>query len=303
MNALDVISNIINNEYLFEAQLKYCLVDDNKVPYKINGETASPNKPNDFTLVEDLLNCSNLQDYRGVGISIQASNICAIDVDHCFKEPFVLESGDERADDIINTFKDFAYIEFSFSGKGLRVLFIAPVIKNYDVDYYIKNSKYGIEYYQPGESNRYVTITGRTIINNPIKNISNPLILSDFLNKYMIRKNKKVTRREQRDCSDSRNMNELQNLVRYRLIKDMMFQNLWFDKAPGSGSNESERDYHLVAYLYQYITKDPLKIKELFEQSEFFKTKDKKHIRKWEKNDFAYYNNIYSAVEGKYLNG
>ena len=186
MNALDTINNIINNTYLPLADLKYCLVNKNKIPFKINGENAKPNDINDFVAIDALLNCNNLEDYSGVGISIQGSNISAIDVDKCFEIPFDINSADDRALDIIQRFFDYAYIEFSFSGKGLRILFKQEIIENYSKTFYIKNESNGVEFYQPSQSYRYVTITGRVINNKEIntnKDFSH--IILKFLNDYM----------------------------------------------------------------------------------------------------------------------
>lgn len=298
MNLLDTLDNIskTNNSII---SLKYCLVTKDKLPFKIDGSLAKPNIVEDFVDLNIIINNLNnikIDNYKGVGISIQASNISAIDVDHCFETPFDIKSGDNRAKELIEMFKDFAYIEFSFSGTGLRILFKTNIIEDYSTKYYIKNANNSIEYYQPTNSFRYVTVTGKYIYNNEIKEsleLNKNIIL--FLDKYMKREEKKkieiYTTKE-----ETRTFEELLKLVKFHYFKDGIFQNLWFDKAPGSGSNESERDFHLVAYLYQHITQDKDLIKQLFESSPFFKSKDWKHKNKWNYQNFRYYNYLYDNI-------
>lgn len=295
MNALDTLNNIINNDNLVFSDLKYCLVNDKKIPFKINGENAKPNQTADFISIDNLLDCKELNNYAGLGISIQASNVHAIDVDKCFSEPFNLDSADERALDVINRFMNFAYIEFSFSGKGLRVFFKSKLIPNYCDNFYIKNENCGIEYYQPNQSYRYVTITGRYIVNNSIRVIDEKIIY-EFLNDYMKRpsKQKKFINVIE---NDNRSLDEIMKKVKSKLLKNHVFQERWFSKAPGSNSNESEIDFYLLNYLYENIVQDYEKLRLTFENSPYFKSKDKKHFKKWVYNDYRYYNYLYERLK------
>ena len=236
-----------------------------------------------------------VSDYAGIGVSVQASNICAIDVDHCFKSPFIIESSDDRGKDVLSIFKDHAYCEFSFSGTGLRILFRHPIIENYANDFYIKNSKNEMEFYQPGKSYRYVTITGKTIYDNPIK-LCEKSILFDFLNKYMVRPKKSEKEEISSPERETRSIDQLMELVKYHYLKNSFFQEIWFSKAPGYNSDESERDYYLIQYMYMNITRDKEMLRELFESSPFFQSKDWKHKNKWEYNDHRYYNYIYDHI-------
>ena len=89
-------------------------------------------------------------------------------------------------------------------------------------------------------------------------------------------------------------------LVKYRYMTNNSFQDVWFSLAPGSGHDESERDYKLIAEIYDNITKDKDKIKQIFEQSPFFKSKDWKHVNKWTKQDFRYFNYVFERVQQKH---
>ena len=298
MSLVDTIERILETK-ISESNLKFCLVNKDKLPFRIDGELAKPNKKEDFVNIETLVNSLEnikINKYAGVGISIQASEICAIDVDHCFENPFDINSGDERANNIIEKFKNLAYIEFSFSGTGLRVLFRGDIISNYSDKYYIKNKTNSIEYYQPNDSYRYVTITGKTIIDNEITDkIKSTTALFDFLNEYMI-KPIKTYYEVKTNVVENRSFEELMKVVKRFYLKDNNFQNLWFNPAPGSGKDESERDYHLVAYLYENVTQDKDLIKQIFEQSNFFKTKDYKHVNKWTYQNGRYFNYLYDTI-------
>ena len=88
------------------------------------------------------------------------------------------------------------------------------------------------------------------------------------------------------------------NLLLHFLRTNKSFQDNWFDKAPGSGSNESERDFFLLKFIFENISNDKNKSKELFEQSPFFKSKDRKHKYKWERSDNRYFNYLYNVISG-----
>ncbi len=291
MNSIDVIERLIETK-LVNYDLKYCLVTENKLPKKINGDMAKPNNSDDFVSLSKLLECDNLNNYAGIGISIQASNICAIDIDHCFTIPNDISSGDNRAKDILEMFKN-TYCEFSFSGTGLRILFLGDTLNDLTEKYYIKNSKTQCEYYQPLNSYRYVTITGNCIYNNNVERVDMSIIQS-FLDKYML----KPIRYKKKVISNYSDLSEekLFKKVKILYLNDSRFQDLWFGKAPGSGKNESELDYELLARLYENITDDENILLKIFESSPYFKSKDFKHVRKWENQNKRYYYYIYEQI-------
>lgn len=294
MSAIDIIDKLSNNSIIF-ANLKYCLVDDKKRPFKVDNTPARINEVGDFVNIEDLFQCTDLGSYAGIGISIQASNVCAIDVDKCFSIPNDVDSADERAKYFLDLFKDVAYCEFSFSGTGLRILFRQPLIENYSDKYYIKNERHHLEYYQPAKSYRYVTLTGNVIYDNDVDANKDFLYkIYEFLNKFMRREIKQRTVNTTEN--ETRSFEDLMKIVRYHYLRNMNFQDLWFTTAPGSGKDESERDYHLVAYLFENVTQDRDLLKQLFESSRFFKTKDSKHLYKWTNQNYRYFNYLYDRI-------
>lgn len=298
MNALEVIENIVQNENLINGNFKYCFVTSNKVPMRYDGKNAKPNNIEDFVDLEYLLQNPKIENYAGLGISIQASKISAIDVDGCFSQPFDISSQDDRAKEIIEIFKDIAYIEFSFSGKGLRIFFKSNIIDNYSSIYYIKNSKLNIEYYQSNDKSfRYVTITGKPIYNNPIQNCPQDKLLK-FLNKFMLRPKQIKSEADFGALNqETRSFEELWNIFKYHYFKNMRLQDAALNKFDRLNfGSESDQDWYIISYIYTNITKDKIMIKKIFENTYFFKNKDKKHLYKWEYNDNRYYNYIYSHL-------
>ena len=297
MSAIDTLEKLTGTSLIFE-DLRYCLVDASKRPFTIKNEMAAVNNKHDFVELERLFECDKLSSYAGVGISVQASEVCAVDIDQCVKQPFDESTISDFAKEIIEMFKQFAYIEYSFSGTGIRILFKQKSVDDYSKQYKIKNSKIHLEYYQPNHSNRYVTVTGKYLFDNPLtSDESNFEIVIEFLETYM---KKQIRKREKVELSDDSDLDELMKKVKYHYFKSHAFQDLWFTHAPGSGKDESERDYRLLRYLYINITQDRDKLKELFELSEFFKTKDKKHIFKWERNEYRYFDYMFNHIKEEY---
>lgn len=305
MSALDSLERIALNPDLADAGLRFCLCDQNKVPCKPDGSRARPNSSEDFCSLEELSMCPDLDRYAGIGISVNASKVCAIDIDKCFSVPFSLESGDSRAADACEIFAGKAYIEFSFSGKGMRILFRLPDIPDYSAKYYIKNDKTRIEYYQPSGHARYVTLTGRDIAKCGLEEMADSSALIAFLDKYMTRP--RITRREVITCEEKGSgatVEELMRRVKGLYMSDIEFQDLWFLTEHEEKllchiqgkSRESHADFHLLSILFAKITQDKGKLKEIFESSPYFKSKDAKHMRKWEYNDFRYYDYIYDHL-------
>lgn len=297
-NSLETLSKIIDN-IEFATLLKYCLVDQDKKPHKIDGSLCRPNHIEDFVSLDELITSDKLTEFCGIGISIQASNIFAIDIDKCFSIANDITSGTNQVKDILNEFKDVAYCEFSFSGTGLRILFFHDLIDDYSQKYFIKNTKRGIEFYQPSNSFRYVTLTGNKVstICKTDKNLKN--IVNHFLDTYMLRE---ITPKNviKNTCVSEKTIEELMIEVKKLYLTNFRFQDLWFGHAPGSGKNESELDYQLLSMIYEYITQDYEMIKEIFEVSDYFLSKDNKHLYKWKLSDNRYFKYVYNQIRRRH---
>ena len=96
--------------------------------------------------------------------------------------------------------------------------------------------------------------------------------------------------------NDDKTIDELKGIVKYHLFKNSHFQDLWFGKAPGYGKNENELDFAFISYLYENITQNKEKIITLFEDSDYYKSKDYMHKNKWTKNDHFYLNSILKKI-------
>lgn len=298
MSALDTLERIVSIDEFLDHPFRYCLVGDDKIPYSLKGIRAHPNDANDFCSLEELSTYDKLEKYAGIGISVIESGISAIDVDKCFKTPFDLDSIDERGKDILEMFDGKAYAEFSFSGRGLRILFKVDDIPNYAETYYIKNDKNKIEYYQPGNTARYVTVTGQYIYNYGFDKMDNLSTVNAFLMKYMTRPKTKLKPALTCDLTGNNELSleDLLKKVKSLYLTDIEFQELWWGEAPGSGKNESQLDFHLLAILYNKIVEDKEKLRELFEASPYFSTKDKKHLNKWYYGNYRYFDYIYDHL-------
>jgi len=201
----------------------------------------------------------------GIGLGV-FNGYSAIDIDHCVK--------DGKLSNMAQEIVDFcnSYTEYSPSGTGIRIIFESKIHIDKN-KYYINNSKNGLEIYISDNTNKFVTITGNSINNFGINKID----LTEILDKYMKRSvplvptvapvfNNNVTI----DIEDA-------------LKKDSKLNELWYNKAPGSHSNESELDMALCCKLAFYCNGDFAKIKKAFESSPYYLSKDQKHLDKWAK--------------------
>ena len=282
MNELDTLKRIIQTPLILK-NLKWCFADDKKLPYTWEGRHLRPNEKKDFCSFTGLLN-KNLMKFKGMGISVNFSNIAAVDVDKCFSVPFDISSGDDRCYELLDMFRDF-YVEFSFSGTGLRILFDPKrIIDDYPQQEYLKT------YYIKNPWNRYVTVTGNFIFNNDLKEIS-PEKLSKFLDKYM--KKREIEKKESSErINNILDINEAEEELRKLLIKNPIFQENWYQRMK---KNESETDYYLLKMIYDNISQDRNIVKKLFESSFYFSAKDRKHKNKW--NNTSYFETTFRSIE------
>lgn len=197
----------------------------------------------------------------GLGLGI-FNGFSAIDIDHCIDENGNIS---DMAKEIIDYCQ--SYTEKSPSGTGIRIIFKTD-FKDYDkTAYYINNSKIGLEIYIEGATNKFVTITGDSIVNCGINNVGIEYILDKYMRKQQ-RKNNIVKKTNTYNIYDF-------------IDKDDKLNKLWNNQAPGSHSNESELDLALCSKLAFYLQRDPDAIKTAFEQSPYYQSKDAKHKAKW----------------------
>ena len=181
----------------------------------INPKNNEPAKINDcrtfgtFGDVTNLIANDILNENIGYGLGI-FNPICAIDINDCVNNGKI----SEEINDLIlecNT-----YTEYSPSGKGIRIIFLA---ENFALDkniYNVKNKKLKAEFICDNSNSKFLAITGNTLNNIDVKHIELELIL----NKYFLKKdvaplnkvnNNQVTRiniNELNDTTYSRNFVE-----------------------------------------------------------------------------------------------
>ena len=213
--------------------------------------------------------------FDGMGIGI-FDDITAIDIDHCIDDAGQLSP---MAQDIVQTMD--AYTEISPSGKGLRILFLAPGF-SYDKErYYIKESKQGLEIYIAGMTNRYLTVTGNTLRSCDL--VNRDAELQTVLDRYMKRSTAEqqpqgqqsldswqYVRMQQRTAADLSDRELIDRAM--NAGNGSAFTSLWNGDISGYPSH-SEADQALCNLLAFWTNKDAARMDSLFRQSGLMRDK------------------------------
>ena len=154
-----------------------------KIPYNpMTGGRAESNNPETFGSFELADERYLTEDYDGVGIRL-SDGYSAVDIDHCVEDGKI----SDLAASIINELQ--SYTEFSPSRTGLRIIFKTHDFQYDSQKYYMKNPHNGVEVYVSGVTNRFVTITGNTLYDYPVRDVSDEL--PSVLDAHMVRPAKK----------------------------------------------------------------------------------------------------------------
>lgn len=246
--------------------------DEKKLPY--NAVTGALAKSNDiktfhpFSVVLTHLNTylNYDEDGRqtgGLGLGI-FNGYSAVDIDKCRQTDGTLSA---MAQDIIAYCN--SYTETSPSGTGIRIIFRTNNTFNKS-DYYTNNAKLGLEIYVSKHTNKYVTITGKMLsATSDINDVDIQPILDKYMRKPHAPVNQSVTRSSAFDIDTCR---------------DTKLRNLWADRP--ADDNESSHDLALCSKLAFYLGNDRSRVRDAFESSPYYQTKDDKHIRKWDRDDY-----------------
>lgn len=246
-----------------------------KVPYDVVKGTLA--KSNDrSTFYQFGVVSKYLQYYDGLGIGI-FNGFSAIDIDSCIVDGVI----SDMAQEIIDFCQ--SYTEISPSGTGIRIIFKNKKIDFDKSTYYINNRKLKLEIYIEGVTNKFVTITGNTILHCDVNTVD----IEYILNKYM-KKNTIVVNRNPTGVATT----DIDKFI----LKDKKLNELWNNNAPGSAANESELDLALCCKLAFYLQRDPVAIRAAFECSPYYNSKDAKHLKKWETSYSD--NTIQTAIDG-----
>ena len=244
------------------------LTEKGKIPFDV--QTGKMAKANDkttfapFGIVMSKLSRyykfdENGKNIGGLGLGI-FNGFSAIDIDHCVDEKGKLN---DIAKDVVDYCQ--SYTEISPSGTGVRIIFKTDTKLDKN-NYYINNHRIGLEIYISEQTNKYVTITGNTLIPSKVNRID----ISYILNKFMMKENSVAVNKF--------------DIEKYS--HDTKLNELWNSEAPGSNSNESELDLALCSKLAFYLHSDFYAINKAFMESPFYKSKDPKHIKKWGRQDY-----------------
>lgn len=158
----------------------FCLTK-NKQPICPSGGNAKPNDPKSFGTLESCIGVLEKHPNKGYGLGLGLfGDLVGIDIDHCVGDDGELS---EMAKTIVELMD--SYTEFSPSGSGVHILCSAPGFTYDKSRYYTKNSTIGLEVYVAGCTNRYLTVTGKTIHGADISKRNEEL--QTLFDSYMLR--------------------------------------------------------------------------------------------------------------------
>lgn len=245
------------NEYL-RTYPYFCLwkyIDGRKVPFSPKGGAARSNDPSTFDTYANTAPQATGEYQLGVGLF---GDLSAIDIDDCIQDGKI----SDKALDILQAVPSYA--EISPSGTGVHILFLKT--SSFDKSkYYLKNEKEKVEIYVGGDTNRFMTLTGKHIDGTPDNVVA--CDIQYVLDRYMLRP-------------------AIGAGLSLWLAKDAKLADLWNGAAPGAGADESERDEALCCKLAYYCGADADKVDEMFRQSPYYASKDDEHKAKWERDDY-----------------
>ena len=228
----------------------------------------------------------------GIGFGI-FDTFGAIDLDHCLNEEgkLLLDDFSKCVKEIVTSLK--TYTEKSPSGTGLHLYFKIKGMKmnpeEFSKKYYTnrrlnKETNQGLEIYLSGMTKKYLTITGEKLGEHNFREISFEE-LEPILEKYMKRFSSVNT--------TTNLVTNQQDSLKIGLEKDSLLIDLYNDTS--HSGNESEEDMRLLSKLAYYCNKDSQAIRQAFETSPFYMTKDEEHLQKWKREDYSE-NSIQRAI-------
>lgn len=253
-----------------------------KVPYKVNGQKASPTDPATWTTQRCALAAMQKSPgiYQGIGAVMSKKNrLVFIDIDHCILED---SSFTERAEDILEAFKDddgnlATFAEVSQSGTGIHLIVIGEVPRCFN------NRKLGVEMYDDG---RFIAMTGKAIA--PCEPLECETGIKYVFERYKTAKYSpnEISHRIV-DPSLKREDDWIIQHARDRVGKSNKFPAL-FSGDWSEYESRSEADLALCNILAFWTNKDPEAIDRIFRRSGLYRAK-------WERKDYSR-NTIQKAI-------
>ena len=234
-----------------------------KVPYNPNtGERAETNNPSTFSSFDLADERYMTEDYDGVGIRV-SNGFSAVDIDHCIEDGVP----SDLAMDIINKLK--SYTEYSPSKTGVRIIFEAPGYQYDSETYYLKNPNNGVEVYVCGATNRFVTITGNTVYDYPVRDVTDDL--KSILDEYMVRPVKK--RATAAPATDIPTITLADEQIICKASANSKFRALFDGDISEYNDDHSSADLALCNILAFWTGRDSEQIDRIFRMSGLFRDK------------------------------
>lgn len=233
-----------------------------KIPYNpTTNQRAESNNPEtfcDFRFADEAYRIDS--EYNGVGILL-SNGFSAIDIDHCCEDGVI----SDFALTIVERMK--SYTEYSPSKTGLRIIFKAPNLKYDKEKYYLKNPHNGVEIYVCGVTNRFVTITGNTIYNYPLREADESL--QSVLDECMVRPNatKKTACKE---VLPTASVSDEQLLS--KAMRNEKFRALFEGDMSAYNNDHSSADLALCNMLAFWTGKNAEQMDRLFRQSQLYRS-------------------------------
>ena len=236
-----------------------------KVPYNPNtGERAETNNPSTFGSFDLADERYMTEDYDGVGIRV-SNGFSAVDIDHCVENGVL----SDLATTIIDKLE--SYTEYSPSKTGVRIIFKTRPDYQYDSEtYYLKNPHNGCEVYVCGATNRFVTITGNTVYDYPVRDVTDDL--KSVLDEFMVRPVKRPASASATPA-DTLPLDLSDEQILLKAAANGKFRSLFEGDMTDYNDDHSSADLALCNMLAFWTAKNPDRIDRIFRKSALFRDK------------------------------
>ncbi len=246
-----------------------------KIPksYKNTATGVNEEYRKSWCTYDEAMSAKKKYDFDGIGFVIPKGYV-GIDIDKRDLE-------DETTKDILSSLDTYA--EKSPSGKGLHLLSqvdLSKIPKNKDgtklnEKYYQKNPHNKIESYVGGLTNRFFTYTGNVIVDKPINDCTEELLM--FLDKYMQRETKSTVHTDS-DIIDMACADIIEIIKKSKQAEK--FKKLFFKgDTTDYSEDDSSADMALCSILAFYCGEDIELIDALFCKSKLYR-------EKWNRTDY-----------------
>lgn len=280
---IDLLKRVLPKEILERGYFCFTAVGEKKPRDAVSFAPIGANEINKS--FKDIESSRHLHYANCVGIKV-GNGISSIDIDGCVSEDGVIKP---IAIEIIEHIK--SYTELSPSGTGIRILFLSDT--PFDrTKWMIKNPKIKVEYYdaddQERNGGRMVRLSGNKIREYELRRADTRALL----NKYFKRVDMGTREIIETEINKTK-LKFISAITRHEPAFVTIFGRAF------TGMSESEWDFILLSNLYG-LTSNKNEVRWLFEKSNYYKTKDDRHFKKWNNGYYANYaltNSIVASID------